>query len=421
MTAPQMNAEEITKLFEDIAGKKVAELREEFGSFKKSRRTLDTVHVNEKNGAVTVDDHEDRGLGFAKMARAVATAKMSKSTPLEVMKDWAAKDAKRTNKIIVERNDKIIASIETKALEAQRAESAGLLVEDDLRDEIIELLRAALIFEGNGATTLPMPNGTLSMRYQKTGVTGAYVGERRPIVVQQPSLGMMKMMAHKLGVLVGITNDLLRYAGPEVDRFVRNDIIEGLTHRKDIAMLRDDGTQDTPKGARWSAPAGSFVDRTLDAGNVTLKTVVTDLARAAARLDGRNIRMRRPVWLMHPNVKWFLFALLDGLGHAPFRADIERNMIFGIPVRTSTAIPNNLGGGGNESEIYLIDFASVIVGEAVALQIDTSDEASYIDGSGTVHTFQQDETVVRAIMAHDVGFRYRGAEIVGITAVDWQP
>ncbi len=413
MSAP-LTAETATKLFEEIVGRKVSELREEFGRFAGNTRTLDTVRVDEKSGAISIDDSEQRGLAAARQIRIAATAKHTGRSALEIAKDWAMQDTKHGRKAWKDRNEQIV-----KSLEAQRGDGAGILIEEQVMGELTELLRAANVVEASGAQSLEMPNGTLTMRYQKTGVTGSYVGERRVIPVQQPSLGAMKLVAHKLGVLVGITNDLLRYAGPQADAFVRTDVVDGLASRKDIALIRDDGTQDTPKGARWQAVAGSFVDRTLDTGAVTLETVTVDLASAAARLDTRNIKMRRPGWLMHPRTKWFLFRLLDGLGQPVFRAELAQGMLYGIPVRTTTQIPVNLGSGGDETEIYLIDFSSMIVGEAMSLQISTSDVASYVDDGGQQNSFQQDETLVRALMAHDVGFRYRGAEISGVTAVDW--
>ena len=415
MSAPPtpFTAEKATALFEEIVGKRVSELREEFGKITHTR-TLDSVRVNPDNGAISIDPHEEKGLAAGRAFRAVAASKLTGTPALDVAKNWAVEDTKRGRSALKSRNDLVV-----KSLEAQRADSAGLLIGEVVMDEITELLRAATVVEASGATSIDMPQGHLTMRYRKTGVTGQYVGERQVLPVEQPTLGAQKMVAHKLGVLVGITNDLLRYAGPTADAFVRDDIIEGLANRKDIALIRDDGTQDTPKGARWSAVSGSFVDRTLDTGAVTLETVTFDLASVASRLDTRNIKMRRPGWLMHPRTKWFLFRLLDGLGNPVFRAELAQGMLFGFPVRTTTAIPTILGAGGDASEIYLIDFATMIVGEAVSMEIQSSDVASYVDGGGQQNSFQQDETAIRALMAHDMMFRHRGAEISGLTQVDW--
>lgn len=412
-TATPFTAEKAAALFEEIVGKKISDLRDEFSRLPQTR-TLDTVRVNPNNGEISIDAREERGLAAGRVFRAIAQSKRTGAKAVDIAKEWAVEDGKLGRSSVKERNEKVI-----KSLEAQRADSAGLLIGEVVMDEITELLRAATVVEASGATSIDMPQGNITMRYQKSGVTGQYVGERQVIPVEQPTLGAKKMVAHKLGVLVGITNDLLRYAGPTADAFVRDDIIEGLANRKDIALIRDDGTQDTPKGARWSAVAGSFVDRTLDTGAVTLETVTFDLASVAARLDTRNIKMRRPGWLMHPRTKWFLFRLLDGLGNSVFRAELASGMLFGFPVRTTTAIPTNLGSGGDASEIYLIDFATMIVGEAVAMEIQTSDVASYVDGGGQQNAFQNDETTIRALMAHDVMFRHRGNEISGLTQVDW--
>jgi HK97 family phage major capsid protein len=130
--------------------------------------------------------------------------------------------------------------------------------------------------------------------------------------------------------------------------------------------------------------------------------------------------MIRPGWLMHPRTWWFLWRLRDGNGNQVFRAELDRGMLAGFPVRKTTNIPINLGAGGDESEVYLVDFASIVVGETMDLEIAVADGASFVSAGGAqVNGFQSDETLVRALMQHDVNARQRGREIVVLTQVDW--
>ena len=71
-----------------------------------------------------------------------------------------------------------------------------------------------------------------------------------------------------------------------------------------------------------------------------------------------------------------------------------------------------------ESEITFADFDDVVIGEAMSLRIDASQEASYIEGSTLVSAFSQDQTVVRCITEHDFGVR-RDVSVCIMNGVNW--
>ena len=75
-------------------------------------------------------------------------------------------------------------------------------------------------------------------------------------------------------------------------------------------------------------------------------------------------------------------------------------------------------GGSNESELYFADFYEVALGETSNLIIDASGSAAYHDGSNVVAAFSKDETVIRAIIEHDLGMRQDEALAV-LTGVKW--
>lgn len=65
------------------------------------------------------------------------------------------------------------------------------------------------------------------------------------------------------------------------------------------------------------------------------------------------------------------------------------------------------GTGGKESEIYFADFNDVLIGEDGAMVVDFSREATYIDADGnTVSAFARNQSLIRVIMEHDIGFRH---------------
>ncbi|MDX1812649.1 MAG: phage major capsid protein, partial [Gammaproteobacteria bacterium] len=94
--------------------------------------------------------------------------------------------------------------------------------------------------------------------------------------------------------------------------------------------------------------------------------------------------------------------------------------LWGFPYGSTTQIPSNLGVGANESEVYLVDMADAVIGEAADIMLDISTEASYVENSTVKSAFSKDETVVRAISEHDFGMRH-DASVSVITAVKWAP
>ncbi len=433
--AGSMTKEDVYKTVENLLDKKFGEIKEAFGKTDpalaaKLANAGVVREVKDANGndatRIDVSPHDPRGLTAARYLRTAAASKFHGLSPEKMARKFAdectrKRDMKSADSFASIGEDfKATSSAESreKAMEAQEPGAGGLLVPEPVMQEIVELLRAAVVVEASGARTVPMPNGNLSMNYQTTASTARYIGERRVIQKTQPGTGRMKLSAKKLAALVPISNDLLRFASPAADVFVRDDLVQVMALRRDLGLYRGPGTENEPKGLRFLADPANVQARTLDAGAVTLETVTNDLVTNIYNLDGRNIRMVRPGWIFHPRTKWFLRKLRDGLGNFVFD-EVDGGTLFGFPFKTSTQVPIDLGAGGDESEIVFADFANIIVGDAVALQMKMSDEASYTDDGGDNAGFETDETVVRAISEHDINDRQRGRSISVTSGLDW--
>ena len=293
-----------------------------------------------------------------------------------------------------------------RALQAGNLTAGGVLVPEEFAAEVIELLRARSVVRAAGPRTLPMNNGTLTIRKQTATASTQYVGEGFEIPSSQPETGQITLTSKKLAALVPISNDLLTFsAGPTADEFVRDDLVMSIATREDQAFLRDDGTQEKPRGLRhWALPANILATAGTSAANVE-----TDFKDLVNQLETQNVRMIRPVWFMSPRSKNHLMVLREaaggnlvfpGMGNQPLS-------IYGWPVFVSTNIPSNLGGG-TETEVYLVDMADAIIGESTTLEIAVDASASYLDSTGQlVSAFARDETVMRAIELHDFAVRHQ--------------
>ena len=297
--------------------------------------------------------------------------------------------------------------------------AGGFLVPEDVSSEIIELLRPASVVMRMQPIIVDMPNGNMTMNRVATGVAAGYIGEQQNLPATGVTFGQVILSAKKLAALIPISNDLMRSASTAVDRIVRDDAVLALGTRMDLAFIRGAGTEFSPKGLRNQHTGTSFAAShvlTMTA-TPTLATATNDLGRLELALLNNDVTMTRPGWLMAPRVAMWLRNLRDGNGNLGF-PEMAQGLLRGKPFAETTQIPINLGGG-TESEIYLADFAHVVVGEHMGIEIAMSTEAAYADAGGTVRAaFSRDETVMRAIAQHDIGLRHLPAASI-LTGVTW--
>ena len=359
-----------------------------------------------KSSDVLVRGIDTRGLALARYVRALAAAKGDPSGAAALVKSWLDKTKSELDEYI------------SKALSETSFEGGGALVPDQFVADLIPLLRDRAVVRAMGATVLPMNSGSMTLPRQTAGATAYYVGELQNVMPSQPAFGQIQLSAKKLRALVPVSNDLLRDAALNADMIVRDDMVTVMALREDLAFLRGDGTQNQPRGIRYSVNSGHVFARTKAGATVTLDEVTADLARCVRLLEEASIPMIRPGWIMTPRTKWFLMTLRDGNGNLVFAPEMRQGTLMGFPFRATSQIPNTLGAGTNESEIYFGDFAQFVIGENTQLLIDVWPGGAYFDGTQVVSGISTDQTVIAATARHDCALRHDKAFAI-ITAVDW--
>lgn len=394
MPPEKMTVEDVKNLIKETLGGEVAELREELKEANK--KATSNIQMFQQPQPVTAPE---KGVRAARWLRAMAATRG---------------DTDKASQLALEkyRDEEV-----SKALAASEFEGGGAIVPDEYVAEIIELLRARTVVRALGAQPMPMNSGSLTMPFMSSGSSASYVGENKNISKSAPEFGQLQLSAKKLAGLVPISNDLLRDSSPAADNVVRNDLVQAMSLREDLAFIRDDGTENKPKGMRhW---ADTVADRTTDGA---LANVVADLAKMIKDLEEANIPLTNGGWAMTPRTKWHLMSLVDGNGNYVFRDEMLGGELMTYPFLTSTQIPNNLADlgttGTNFSELYLADFNSLIIGENTQLLVDVFPGGAYHDGTNVVSGISSDQTVMRVLARHDFGARYRGKEI-SVLMVDW--
>jgi len=363
----------------------------------KAERKYTNSFIGKEEAPMIKGREQEKGIMAARYLRLLAAGKGDPERASKIAKGWG------DNYMAKSLNESVFAA-------------GGALVPEEFMNELIPLLRAKTVVRSLGATSIPMNRGSLTMPFQNGASTANYIGELQNIPASQPAYGQLALSAKKLVNLVPISNDLLQDSSFNVDSLVRDDMVRTMSLREDIAFIRDTGAANTPRGMRFWAPAANILPMTAP---VTLATITDDLFNAILLLENGNIPLDRAGWIMTPRTKSGLMRLRDLNGNFVYRDEMLRGQLLGFRYETTTQIPNNLGGGANESEVYFADFSSLVIAESSQLQVSVYEGGAFNDGAGVVSGISTDQTVIRAIARHDFGARQRGQEIAVITGVTW--
>ena len=334
----------------------------------------------------------------------------------------------------------------TRALNTSQGSAGGFIVPPDYMNEIIELLRPRAVVRSAGPRNIPMPRGTMTLPGQGSAATAGYGAEGGRIGTSQQGLNSIVATYKKLTAMVPVSNDMMRYADPAVDAFVRDDLVKVIALTEDAAFILGTGTQDTPRGylsfaqgfaasvggnpgvfvntggASTAASGGNFITST---SNYTLATVAAELGGAVNRLDTANVVDSRRCWFMHPRSYNYLYNVQNSLGVYVYRDELTKGTLLGYPVKKTTQIGTNYGDAGSNRDcsfVFLVEMDEDLLLDSMQMELAVSREGSYVDSSNgqTISAFQFDQTLIRAIAEHDHQMRHDAAVAV-IQFVRWAP
>ena len=340
----------------------------------------------------------------------------------------------------------------TRALVTSAGASGGFIVPPDYMNEIIELLRPIAVVRGSGPRVIPMPRGTMTLPGQGSAATATYGQELQAISSSQQSLKQIVASFKKLTALVPVSNDMMRYADPAVDAFVRDDLVKIIALREDLAFMFGDGTLSTPRGflsfangyaaggdsliGLAAGTAGSFLSTANSTaasggnfvtsnGTYTLATVAAELGGLVNKLDTSNVTGLKRIWFMHPRSFNYLYNVQNSLGVYVYRDELSKGTLLGCPFKKSTQFPINIwdttGTNKDCSFVMLVELTDAMILDSMSLELAVSREGTYVDASGTTQSaFQSDQTIIRAIAEHDFQMRH-DASVAIAQFVRWAP
>ncbi len=329
----------------------------------------------------------------------------------------------------------------TKALNVSTGSAGGFIVPPDVMNEVIPLLRAQAVVRSAGPRNIPMPRGTMTLPGQGSAATASYGTEQARIGASQQTLNAIVASYKKLTALVPVSNDMMRYADPAVDAFVRDDLVKVMALGEDRAFLLGDGTQASPRGFLSFANAyattpgvfSSSGNSTAPVGGnwitstavYTLATVAAELGGLVNKLDTANVPENKRVWFMHPRSWNYLNNVQNSLGVYVYRDELSRGTLLGYPFKKTTQMPVNIRNTDSSytdcSFVMLAEMDEAMILDSMQLELAVFREASYVDADGnTISAAQNDQTLIRAIAEHDFQLRH-DASVAVAAFVRWAP
>jgi HK97 family phage major capsid protein len=300
------------------------------------------------------------------------------------------------------------AGLRVKGLGTVNDAEGGAFVALPVLGELIDLQRNLEAFAAAGAQepALP-PNGRVQFPKLTGGSTAYWVGEGSPLTESTPGTGSLDLQAKKLGVLLKLNNELLRFASPSAEGLVRFDMARAAALKADLAML--EGTGGTQiKGLITYAGIGSHVASATGANGDTFQP--QDVALMEAKLpdvvDAPTAwLMRKPMYAALMNRRADAVTAADGKGSFLFRGSSAAGSappadLYGTKlVRSSQVSGSRSKGAGNTLTYILLGyFPDWIVARMGVMEFLAS-------GHGDT-ALTNDQTVLRGIQHLDAGPRH---------------
>lgn len=310
----------------------------------------------------------------------------------------AQKEKKSVNEVVNEIYGKDEAFVsEVKTLMA--GGNAGILIQEAYYAEILPLLYNNTILDKMGVKRVPMPKGNLTINKMVEGCTWYYIGETKGPKPSTAKFAKLKLSSKKLSAKVIMSNDLLRSADPNADRIVRDDMVMQLRIGMDWNSLYGPGTEFSPMGIVSAKGINAVKKAELIDGDKLYADMVTPLKKA-------NIPMESLGWVFNPDVYTVLYNETFPNGNYKYRDELKQGRFHGYPfVETNQIVTKT--DTKKTTDIFFGDWSQFMIGEQLALEVKTSEDASYLDDKGNMQSaFDNDETVIKGLMIHDFGVAY---------------
>jgi hypothetical protein len=361
------------------------------------------------------------GIGFARLARVKALAKLDGESPRHIAKELYGEDS-------------AVYGLLTKA-PVSAATTGGQtwghqLVGDEssVFADFVEFLRPQTIlgrFGSNGIPSLRRVPFRTALIGQTDGGSGYWVGEGKAKPLTSFAFSRTTLEPLKVANIAVVTEEVLRDSSPSAEMIVRDALAAALRERLDTDFIDPAKTAD----AGVSPASISNGVSPIGSGGGTADDVRGDIQAVFGAFIAANNAPTSGVWIMPATMALALSLMQNPLGQAEFPGiGMNGGNFFGLPVIVSEYVPTITGG----TYVMLVNASDIYLADEGGITVDMSREASLEMATDPTMTADSptETTTVSLWQTNAVGFRAertinwarrRSSAVAVLSAVTWDP
>lgn len=335
---------------------------------------------------IRVEQKLEKGIAFARFAKALAAANGSRSEALEIARKQYPDDAKLHH----------VLKAAVGAGTTTDPTWAGALVEyQDYAQDFVEFLRPQTIIGRFGQGSIPaLRNVPFNIRIpaQTSGGSANWVGQGKAKPLTKFDFESITFSFAKVAAIAVLTDELIRFSNPAADALVRNALAEAVVARLDTDFI-------IPSKAE--APGVSPASITNGITAIPSTGIPDDDAAAAFGVFvAANLQPNGAVWLMSSTTALALSMRKNALGQKEYpEVTLLGGTFQGLPVIVSQYVGNQLVLV-NAPDIYLADDGGVAVDmsreASLEMATDPTGDSTTPTGTELVSMFQTNSVAIRA-------------------------
>jgi HK97 family phage major capsid protein len=326
-------------------------------------------------------------------------------------------------------NDEVIKSvvgITTKAAQNPAMTNVPGWAEELVRDSygaFMDLLRGESVlprvpmnrFSFDGYASIKIPGRSAPT----PNLAGGFRAEGAPIRVGALSLASISLTPKSLGVIGTYTMEMLERSTPSIEAIIRDAMIQDTATALDTAFLGSAAPSAIVPGGLQSYATG---DNTDASAGVTTANIIADIRGRLQQMTGAGMG-RRPVWIMNP-ARWYGVQLAVTAAGTPAFPETASGQLMGIPVITSTNVPDAVVFLVDAAEVYFAGGAPRFLGTEIAtIHEEDTTPLAIVDAAGAAakpvrSLYQTNSAALRAVWELDWHVMREGA-VQTLTAVAW--
>lgn len=261
----------------------------------------------------------------------------------------------------------------------------GYLIPEEVRSDIMTVAleegivrpRAHVVPMSTGRLKYPVLDFTTEVGEVYGGIQMSWLDEGQTIPETSNALAVIELIAHKLGGLASLPNELMRDA-KALESWLRQSLPEALRHFEDLSFLKGDGVK-KPLGALHADNPALIVagdESGQSTASITWVNVLTMFSRFLPE------SFEKGIWVITPDAIPEIFtmalpvgtggsAVMIGEGQGPQRPAMT---MLGMPIKWSRKAPAVLGTQG---DISLVDLSKYVIGDTQQITLDASEHSSF--------------------------------------------